>query len=206
MQKHLHALILVSLSFLVTQNVFGSKIPIKIDLVPYNELSKIRVKTIDASSGLIHDLAKMVETYLYNPYEILSMLDKERVSEEFSALGDMFEGVGLIWSGTAPKEMDWQEATELCAHLGEGVRLPTAHEYKALIGALSPDGVYRGNLIPDTLSNSFWSSSTVPVRDFARGALYFDGSEGKIYYRHRKDLNKVRCVVTAFPVASSGSM
>ena len=45
---------------------FGSK------PLPYNQISARRAELIDEGSGLIPDLAKMVEAYLFNPYVFVS--------------------------------------------------------------------------------------------------------------------------------------
>jgi hypothetical protein len=118
------------------------------------------------------------------------MLDENRVNPAFANLGNMYEAAGLIWSGVAPRTMNWQDSINYCAALGGGARLPIADEYRALSRAMSPGGVYNANLLPDTRRKWFWSSS--PYN--ADLGFYFNGNfgnvdEGYCYYSY-----SVRCV------------
>jgi hypothetical protein len=118
------------------------------------------------------------------------MQDPQRVNPAFAALGNMYEAAGLIWSGVAPREMNWQEAINYCANLGGGARLPTTDEYGALSRAMSLGRHYNANLLPDTLQKWFWSSS--PHGENL--AHYFNGFDGNVYHRYRISDFSVRCV------------
>jgi hypothetical protein len=120
------------------------------------------------------------------------MLDVNRVNLAFAALGDMYESGGLIWSGVAPRSMNWQDAINYCTALGGGARLPTAHEYRALSLAMSPGGYYNANLLPETRDNWFWSSSLHGVY-----SLYFYGSSGYVGDDNRYYEKRVCCVQAA---------
>jgi hypothetical protein len=125
--------------------------------------------------------------------EIREMLDEQRVNRAFATLGNMYEAAGLIWSGVAPQKMKWQDAVNYCTNLEGGARLPTADDFRALSRASSYGGVYCPNLLPDTLWNSFYSSSPC---GHSR-AFYFSGSDGNVYVSSRSIVSSVRCVRAA---------
>jgi hypothetical protein len=86
--------------------------------------------------------------------------------------------------------MNWQDANNYCANLGDGSRLPTADEYRALKQAMSPGGQYHKNLLPGTQLTHFWSSSS----QGDRGAFGFYGNTGYVDNYFCNYMSSVRCV------------
>jgi len=68
-------------------------------------------------------------------------------------------------------EMNWDEAFEACEKLGDGWRLPTIEELKAMHNQLHRKR--KGNFIQDTW---YWSSSEYDFSD-AWGVDFWDGND-----------------------------
>ena len=149
--------------------------------------------------------------------------DDPRVTPAFQALGPMYEfhvpahqipaegdepardipARNLILSDVAPELMSHEEATTYCEGLGDGVRLPTREEYKALVQAMrvtDPENVdpdnhgdpYHYDLIPGMDAGWFWSATVDPTDDDQ--AFSFFGGLGTLDTAFRDIDNAVRCV------------
>ena len=129
-----------------------------------------------------------------NPNAIIPVMeDDPRVSHAFRRLGNMYQVGGLLWSGVAPSQMIYSDATQYCQDLGGGARLPTEEEWEVLKRAMSPGGQYNPNLLPDMRGKVFWSSSVNPYD--ASYALLFYGSDGSGDSNLRDYDYWVRCVI-----------
>jgi hypothetical protein len=132
-----------------------------------------------------------------NPNAIIKV-EKEKeglVPPAFAALGDMYEILGLIWSGVAPNTMSQYDAEKFCQGLGEEVRLPTKEEWEVLSKIMSPGGIFNPDLFPETKGKGFWSSSVPPLNSDL--AFRFFGVVGHVNYSSRNYNYSVRCVLPA---------
>jgi hypothetical protein len=112
---------------------------------------------------------RMNETNWLNPVTG----DDPRIADapQFRQLGEMFEAVGLIWSGNS--KMKFHDAEEFCKNLDSpkgGARLPTESEYRALarfMGKGAPGRKYDQSLIPSfsIKYDALWTS-TLQREDF----------------------------------------
>lgn len=127
-----------------------------------------------------------------------------QLSQQFRALGNMYEVAGLIWSGVAPTTMKQGDADAYCTGLGGGARLPTKDEYITLaraMGSVQPEcgapdydvAGYNRHLIPDMINRVFWSSSFPPRCGDSAFVLY--GVGGYLYACRCCFSESVRCVV-----------
>jgi len=131
---------------------------------------------------------------------IQTTFSSDLVTHAFADLGDIYEAVGLIWSGIASQKMSQSDAMRYCQHLGGGARLPTREEWEALAKAMSTGGRYNSDLLPGTKGKWFWSSSDAP--DDADFAFNFGGKQGSVAFEERSSVGSVRCVI---PVTTSSS-
>jgi formylglycine-generating enzyme required for sulfatase activity len=109
----------------------------------------------------------------------------------------MYQVGSLIWSAVAPEAMNYEVALQYCKNLGEGARLPSLEEWKALARSLGK-GVagkkYDYKLLPD-LNREFWSST--PQKDDLQSAYLFNGNFGAQGFDSREFELAVRCVMNA---------
>ena len=120
-------------------------------------------------------------------------VDDARVSKTLSALGDLFESAGVIWSGVVQQKMNYPDACQHCQ--SAGARLPTQQEWETLARAMRADGSYDPDLLPGTKEEEFWSSTV----DAAQNVYYFKGKEGGLEKSPIRApfVRKFRCVVSA---------
>ena len=93
--------------------------------------------------------------------------------------------------------MNHHDAINFCLGLGGGSRLPTREEYEALSRAMTVNGHYDRNRIPDMSDKWFWSASLHPNHD---SACNFNGDNGNFYDGDLRDESSVRCVIGGFGV------
>jgi len=106
--------------------------------------------------------------------------------ETFTYIGETMQ----VAKEDFPNEMNWYNAMSACQNLGNGWRLPSIDELKAMYEQLHKQG--KGNL---KNGGRYWSSS----EDDANDAWYFyfeDGEASNSPYGNKDYTNQVRAVRT----------
>ena len=107
----------------------------------------------------------------------------------------------FILSHVAKKYMNWAEAKNYCEMIiGGGARVPSIEEYLALARAMTRNGRYNADALPDLRNRWFWSS----VSPYAGFSFYFHGGLGGVDRDFQSNLGSVRCVVHPLPVGVVG--
>ena len=93
---------------------------------------------------------------------------------------------GLMWQqGTAPSEMNWQDAISYCENLAlggnDGWRLPNIKELDSLVDINRHSPAIDTGYFPDTASSRYWSSTTLPGSTSYAWHVYLYYSAGANY-------------------------
>ena len=93
--------------------------------------------------------------------------------------------------------MNYADATQFCRSLGEGSRLPSVEEWRALARVMSPDGRFNPESLPDINGHNFFCvSSLFPFSD--PNSHCFCGNYGNFVSADKNSRYWVRAVRFAF--------
>jgi len=107
------------------------------------------------------------------------------------------QAMGLMWQQVAVSNKNWQAALEYAEGLSlagyDNWRLPTRKELQTIVDYNHCNPAIDATIFPDTLSASYWSSTTAKV--YTGGyAWYVNFSHGKVSYSNKTDAYAVRAV------------